>query len=621
MTSTRTVGSFDGWINASKLADGSINNAEFQCLNGVSSNIQIQLDAKSAVGHLHSASEITTGTLGVDRGGTGASTFTSGNILRGGGTGPITATLTAPSGALVGTTDAQSLTSKTMTSNTNNVIARELWVGNGATSVSSYAAAAPISGQVLTATSSTLATWQTPATVITSHTGLTNIGTNTHAQIDTHLANTNNPHSVTKTQLGLSEVANLKVNLTANVAPTVNADSGAGYSIGSRWVDTVADKEYVCLDVTVGAAVWKETTVPAPGNFNSLAPTTTKGDLVVHTGTGNVRLPIGTNGQVLTADSVDANGLKWAAAGAPGGSTGQVQYNNAGGFAATTKFVIDADYPCLVDTIGSTPVAPSNGSKLFAKFRAGRRMAAQVGPSGIDYSFQPALFSGKIAWWTAMGNRATVSTINFGNTTTGNVTARNVATTNLFSSTRRLGFVSNNGGGSSAGTRHAAQQFFLSSAAGVGGFFYVVRFGMSSAATVSTQRTFVGLVGQTAVLANADPSTNLNILGFGVDSADSSFTFMHNNGAGVATKDALAGTFPARDLSVTVYEARIFVAPNSSIVYYSLEAIGGSLYEGFADTDIPDVGTLLSPQIWTNNGSTGVAVGIDVISQYIETDN
>jgi hypothetical protein len=41
-----------------------------------------------------------------------------------------------------------------------------------------------------------------------SHTILSNIGTNTHAQIDTHIANTSNPHSVTATQVGLGNVDN-----------------------------------------------------------------------------------------------------------------------------------------------------------------------------------------------------------------------------------------------------------------------------------------------------------------------------------------------------------------------------------------------------------------------------
>jgi hypothetical protein len=50
-------------------------------------------------------------------------------------------------------------------------------------------------------------------------------------------------------------------------------------------------------------------------SFDALSPLTTKGDLVVNNGTNDVRHPIGTNGFVLTADSAEANGLKWAAAG------------------------------------------------------------------------------------------------------------------------------------------------------------------------------------------------------------------------------------------------------------------------------------------------------------------
>ena len=53
-------------------------------------------------------------------------------------------------------------------------------------------------------------------------------------------------------------------NLAAAAAPTVNEDSGDGYSVGSRWIDTTNDKEYVCLDATVGAAVWTETTMISP---------------------------------------------------------------------------------------------------------------------------------------------------------------------------------------------------------------------------------------------------------------------------------------------------------------------------------------------------------------------
>jgi len=50
-----------------------------------------------------------------------------------------------------------------------------------------------------------------------SHTSLQNIGTNTHAQIDSHLANTSNPHSVTKAQIGLGSVQNLDTTNPVNI--------------------------------------------------------------------------------------------------------------------------------------------------------------------------------------------------------------------------------------------------------------------------------------------------------------------------------------------------------------------------------------------------------------------
>jgi hypothetical protein len=54
--------------------------------------------------------------------------------------------------------------------------------------------------------------------------------------------------------------------------------------------------------------------------FDALSPMTTKGDLIVGgTAGANARLAVGTDGYVLTADSTQANGLKWAADSDSGG--------------------------------------------------------------------------------------------------------------------------------------------------------------------------------------------------------------------------------------------------------------------------------------------------------------
>lgn len=55
--------------------------------------------------------------------------------------------------------------------------------------------------------------------------------------------------------------------------------------------------------------------------IDSFTPTTTKGDIIVENGSNAVRLAVGTNGQVLTADSAEATGIKWATPSAGGSTT------------------------------------------------------------------------------------------------------------------------------------------------------------------------------------------------------------------------------------------------------------------------------------------------------------
>ena len=305
-----------------------------------------------------------------------------------------------------------------------------------------------------------------------------------------------------------------------------------------------------------------------------------------------------------------------------GGSNTQVQYNNSGVLAGASKLSVTSDGCANLGVFTTTdPVTPATGNTIFSRNRATRNMVTQIAPTGVSFALQPALFTNKIGWWTANGNGTVVAVINITNSVTGTATARSVATTNLFTSMRRIGYVSTTTAGTSAGTRHNALQFWRGNASGLGGFFYVARFGISSAATVATQRTFVGFTSAATVIGNVDPSSLNNILGFGADSADANFSFMHS-AVGVTTKETLSASFPARTLSTNFMEIRIYCPPNGTTIGYSIENLStGAFLEGSVTTNIPSNTTLLSPQIWTNNGTTALACGIDISSQYIETDN
>lgn len=56
-------------------------------------------------------------------------------------------------------------------------------------------------------------------------------------------------------------MANRTYLYTKTAAPVVGDDTADGYKIGDVWLDTTNDKIYQAIDVTAGAAVWKDLTV------------------------------------------------------------------------------------------------------------------------------------------------------------------------------------------------------------------------------------------------------------------------------------------------------------------------------------------------------------------------
>jgi hypothetical protein len=97
-------------------------------------------------------------------------------------------------------------------------------------------------------------------------------------------------------------------------------------------------------------------TTPAAGYSD---PLTTKGDLLGHSASATDRLPVGSNGQILTADSTQTLGVKWAAA-ASGSVATDTIWDTKGDLAAATG--ADAASKLAVGSNGQVLTADSTQS-------------------------------------------------------------------------------------------------------------------------------------------------------------------------------------------------------------------------------------------------------------------
>jgi hypothetical protein len=89
---------------------------------------------------------------------------------------------------------------------------------------------------------------------------------------------------------------------------------------GSTLTITRAQDDTNASAHSAGAAIYPVFTADDADEANELvAKLTTKGDLLVTSGSALNRLAVGTNGYVLTADSAETNGVKWAVTAAAGG--------------------------------------------------------------------------------------------------------------------------------------------------------------------------------------------------------------------------------------------------------------------------------------------------------------
>ena len=159
--------------------------------------------------------------------------------------------------------------------------------------------------------------------------------------------------------------------------------------------------------------------VPAWTTTSDVTPLTTKGDLFTFT-TVDARLGIGANNTVLTADSAEATGMKWATP-AAGGMTLLSTTTLSG--ATTTISSISQDYKYLIAYIlgvtndtanGQFTVKPNNASLVSSGFKTSTASFSNASPSQIKLcgdtaGFLPVRTVDQNAWTLQIDNYASTT--------------------------------------------------------------------------------------------------------------------------------------------------------------------------------------------------------------------
>ena len=303
--------------------------------------------------------------------------------------------------------------------------------------------------------------------------------------------------------------------------------------------------------------------------------------------------------------------------GTPGGSSGEVQYNNGGAFAGAADVEIEGGQLRL-PAIATPSVPAAGGVKVFGKDMGNAPWPHFLAPDGVvPWPVQPYVGDGRFYAWLPIVGGTTASLIGWpAQSVNGTSTTAAIGTGNRRTNAQRMEFlVTAASTGACAHFRIAQAGFGVNgSAAWEGGFRGLMHGAPATGCTNSSHRFFMGL-GDSLAMSDVDPSSQTQVVGIGYDSADANLQFMHNDASGTCTKIDLGASFakPTTDRSVW-YRLRLYAPPGTTrlLCYEVTNLETGAVAVGAVTTNLPPASSYITPKAYGSVGGVSSVVGITI---------